>query len=105
MKKVVRLTEADLTRIVKRVVKESDHKYSWEDAKSWTDQDWQDKGDAWLYRQRLKDEEFVKIPTVREIDIAFQAAATWCSRTTNVYCRDLKEIAKKYPRYEKWFRD
>ena len=50
MKKVIRLTESDLTRIVKRVIKESGYRAKFGDANYWID----DEGNHFYYDKDLE---------------------------------------------------
>jgi hypothetical protein len=105
MKKVVRLSENDLNRLVKRVIKEN----------HWSDYDWDDdfkmRAHAWENKKRIEDEKYDKMPTEKEIDLVVALASDKCRDIKRsgkgegggfVTCRQLSNIIEKYPRYHGW---
>jgi len=108
MKKVVRLSENDLNRLVKRIIKET----------HWTDDlpdddfhnDIRMKAHAEENKKRLDDEKFAKMPTEKEVGQILVLARNFCAQLKdsgrpegfvgNVGCETLSNIIEKYPRFQ-----
>jgi hypothetical protein len=104
MKKVVRLSENDLNRLVKRVIKEN----------HWSDDDFDDdfkmKAHAWENKKRIEDEKYAKMPTEKEVSQVVALASDMCRAIKRsgesegiggfVNCSHLSNIIEKYPRFQ-----